>query len=142
MGALSAEVAGSRWKDWLFVFGTAMVEDRMPGDPRKEPGEITMFNVALVCKGGRSLVVQKKFRSPVDWMDLPDVCPKSDAVKGFTSLWPHYFDRAVPMPYAEELNDRTLRARVSIAAGFSRRTASPSVSKSASIIPCNACARP
>lgn len=108
MGALSAEVQGSQWKDWLLVFGTAMVEDRMPGEPRKEPGEITMFNLALVCKGGPSLVVQKKLVSPVDWMDLPGVFPRSEAVKGFGSVLPQYFEGAFPLSYREEVNDRVL----------------------------------
>lgn len=111
MGALSLEVQGPRWKDWLFVFGTAMVEDRMSGDPRKQPGEIAMLNVALVYKGGRSLVVQKKWLSPVDWMDLPDVSPRSDAVKGFEPPMPHYFEGAFPLPHGEEFNDRTLPSK-------------------------------
>lgn len=108
MGALSLEVQGPQWKDWLFVFGTAMVEDRMPGEPRKAPGEIAMFNLALVCKGGRSLVVQKKWLSPVDWMDLPEVSPRSEAVKGFEPPRPHYFEGPFPLPPGEEFNDRVL----------------------------------
>ncbi|MCC8428688.1 hypothetical protein LJ725_06920 [Reyranella aquatilis] len=111
MGELSAKLHGPDWKDWLFVFGTAMVENRMAGEPRKPPGEIEMLNLALVQKGDRSLVVQKKRRGSEDWMDFPDVSPVAEDVKGFGGQWPSYFEGAFPLSYSEELNDRVLPGR-------------------------------
>lgn len=111
MGELFPKLQGADWKDWLFVLGTAMVENRMAGERRKPPGEIEMLNLALVQKGDRSLVVQKKRRGPTDWLDLPDVCPAAKDVKGFGGNWPSYFEGAFPLSYPEELNDTLLPGR-------------------------------
>lgn len=103
VGGLGAAVKDARWKDWLFVFGTAMVADLMPGEP-EVAGETSMLDVALVQKGQASIIVRKKRLSPVDWEDFPGVSPAWKDVRGFPLDPPHYYDSAWPFTCAQEIN--------------------------------------
>lgn len=72
---LSAAVSDSRYRDWLFVFGTVILQSL---DPKTNTYEA--YNVAIVQKGGYSdpdlqlanrVVVMKEFKSGIDYLKFP-----------------------------------------------------------------------
>lgn len=74
LGGLSALASDAKYKDWLFVFGTAMFNS-VSRDNRYEA-----YNIAICLKGGftneterlaSTIVCMKEFKSGIDFLTIP-----------------------------------------------------------------------
>lgn len=128
VGGLANVVQDERWKDWLFVFGTAVVEaapfttsdyyDQRPGSflqtlwySLKRLAELygrkAVLNATLVQKGGfanedqrtsKAVVVVKEYKSPIDYLK------RQESVVGLTDDKAAHFPAVGPGSYALEVN--------------------------------------
>lgn len=128
VGGLADAVADKKWSDWLFAFGTAMVDasnftfgdmiDTSSSNPLtilwnslkrtfQLYGRRAVLNMTLVQKGGydnedarisKSVVVIKEYKSPIDFLK------PGPAVYGLTDDRAAYFPAVGPGTYAGELN--------------------------------------